>query len=126
MSAILLTAPAVEPLSLDEARAFLRVEHNDDDEAIASLSSGARIHIEAATRRALITQSWRLSFDAWPDDGRLKVRPGPLQSLTAARVYDFSNNAHALDVQQPNFISYYVIAIGLVTEIARRRTAGRA
>jgi hypothetical protein len=27
---------------------------------------------------------------------------------------------------QPQFIPYYVIAIGLVTEIARRRTAGRA
>jgi hypothetical protein len=27
---------------------------------------------------------------------------------------------------QPKFIPYYVIAIGLVTEIARRRTAGRA
>ena len=27
---------------------------------------------------------------------------------------------------QPKYIPYYVIAIGLVTEIARRRTAGRA
>ena len=26
---------------------------------------------------------------------------------------------------QPKFIPYYVIAIGLVTEIARRRTAGK-
>ena len=29
-------------------------------------------------------------------------------------------------VLQPKFIPYYVIAIGLVTELARRRTAGRA
>ena len=28
-------------------------------------------------------------------------------------------------VLQPKFIPYYVIAIGLVTEIARRRTAGK-
>lgn len=27
---------------------------------------------------------------------------------------------------QPKFIPYYVIAIGLVTELARRRTAGRS
>jgi hypothetical protein len=27
---------------------------------------------------------------------------------------------------QPKFIPYYVIAIGLITEIARRRTAGKA
>jgi hypothetical protein len=29
-------------------------------------------------------------------------------------------------VLQPKFIPYYVIAIGLITELARRRTAGRA
>lgn len=27
---------------------------------------------------------------------------------------------------QPKFVPYYVIAIGLVTELARRRTAGKA
>ena len=57
MSSILLTAPAAEPLTLDEARAFLRVEYHDDDAVIAALIAGARLHIEAQTRRALITQS---------------------------------------------------------------------
>jgi uncharacterized phiE125 gp8 family phage protein len=99
MSAILLTAPAVEPVSLDEARAFLRVEYHDDDEGIAALAAGARIHVEAATRRALITQSWRISLDGWPADGRLEVRPGPLQSLSAACVYDLENMAHDIDLQ---------------------------
>ena len=46
MPSILLTAPAVEPLSLDEARGFLRVEHHDDDEVIAALAAGSRIHVE--------------------------------------------------------------------------------
>ena len=57
MSSLLLTAPVVEPLSLDEAKAFLQVEHNDDDDVIAALAAGSRIHIETQTRRALITQS---------------------------------------------------------------------
>ena len=35
MSSLLLTAPAVEPLSLAEAKAFLRVETSDDDDVIA-------------------------------------------------------------------------------------------
>ena len=52
MSAILLTAPAVEPVSLDEARAFLRVEHHDDDEVIAALNSGARIALSNQPRGA--------------------------------------------------------------------------
>jgi len=172
MPSILLSAPAVEPVTLDEARSFLRVEHNADDEVIAALTAGSRIHVEAQTRRALITQSWRITADSWPQDGRLTVLPAPLQALTAARVYDVDNNAQVVDLQafvpdlgasalafapwalpallglllaagqsllgdpninsavqsilQPKFIPYYVIAIGIVTELARRRTAGRA
>jgi uncharacterized phiE125 gp8 family phage protein len=99
MPSILLSAPAVEPVTLDEARSFLRVEHNDDDEVIAALVAGSRIHVEAQTRRALITQSWRITADAWPPDGRLTILPAPLQVLTAARVYDIDGNAHAVDVQ---------------------------
>lgn len=99
MSAILLTGPAIEPLSLAEAKAFLRVETSDDDDVIGALIAGARIHVEAQTRRALITQGWRLSRDAWPEDGRLTIVPAPLQALTAARVYDFEGLAHDVDTQ---------------------------
>ena len=81
MSSLLLTAPAVEPLSLAEAKAFLRVETGDDDDVIG----------------ALITQSWRICVDSWPDDGRLPILPAPLQTLTAARVYNFDNVAQTLD-----------------------------
>jgi len=98
MPSILLTAPAVEPLALDEAKAFLRVETNDD-EVIAALIAGARIHVEAQTRRALITQTWRLVLDCWPADGRINVLPALLRALSATRVYDESNVAHAVDVQ---------------------------
>jgi uncharacterized phiE125 gp8 family phage protein len=99
MSAILLTAPAFEPLSLAEAKAFLRVETSDDDDVIGVLIAGARIHVEVQTRRALITQSWRISIDVWPDNGRLTILPAPLQALTAARIYDFEGLAHDVDLQ---------------------------
>ena len=99
MPSILLTAPAAEPLSLAEAKAFLRVEHNDDDDVIGALIASARIHVEAQTRRALMSQSWRLTCDAWPADGRLPVRPAPLIALTAVRVYDEAGNASPLDLQ---------------------------
>jgi uncharacterized phiE125 gp8 family phage protein len=87
MSATLLIGPAIEPITLADAKAYLRIEHAADDDALAALVAGARIHVEAQTRRALITQTWRLSRDAWPDDGRIAVLPVPLRSLAAARIY---------------------------------------
>jgi uncharacterized phiE125 gp8 family phage protein len=98
MPSILLTPPAVEPLSLAEAKAFLRIEHDDDDDVIAALIAGARIHVEAQSRRALIAQSWRLVRDAWPADGRIAVLPAPLVALTAARVWRLDGTTQAIDV----------------------------
>ena len=37
MPSILLAGPAVEPVTLAEAKQFLRVEHDDDDDIIAAL-----------------------------------------------------------------------------------------
>lgn len=88
MSATLLVAPATEPVSVAEAKAFLRVEHGDDDAVIAALIGAARGQVEALTRRALIQQSWRLALDRWPVDGRLRLRMAPLRAVIAARVFD--------------------------------------
>jgi uncharacterized phiE125 gp8 family phage protein len=99
MSSLLLAAPAVEPLSLAEAKAFLRVEHGDDDDVISALIAASRIHIEAQTRRALVTQSWRIALDSWPANGRLPVRPAPLQSVIASRVYNAAGVAQTIDLQ---------------------------
>jgi uncharacterized phiE125 gp8 family phage protein len=98
MPSILLIPPVLEPLTLTEAKAHLRVEHNDDSDVITGLVKGARSHIEIATRRALITQRWRLVRDYWPADGRLGVAPAPLKQLVAARVYHSDGSAQALDL----------------------------
>jgi uncharacterized phiE125 gp8 family phage protein len=97
MSSILLTAPAVEPVALADAKAYLRVAIDDDDAVIAALIAAARSHIEAQTRRALITQTWRLIRDCWPPDGRIAVAPVPLRSVVAARIYDAGGTTHAID-----------------------------
>lgn len=99
MSSILLTPPAVEPVPLADAKAYLRVEHNDDDDVIAGLISGARLQVEAQTRRALVTQTWQLRRDSWPADGRLMVVPAPLREIVAARTYDSGGSAHPIDLQ---------------------------
>src|SRR4029079_17469588 len=97
MPSMLLSGPAVEPVTLAEAKAYLRVEHDDDDDVIAALIAGARVHVEAQTRRALITQSWRIVRDFWPEGGCIAVLPAPLRELTAVRVYRLDGSTEAID-----------------------------
>lgn len=51
------SAPAVEPVTVAQAKRHLRVDWPDDDEYIADLISTAREWVESRTSRALITQS---------------------------------------------------------------------
>ena len=99
MPSIPLTPPAVEPLSLAEAKAFLRVETADDDLLIGALIAAGRIHVEKQTGLALVTQGWRLVLDCWPENRRIAARPAPMKALTAARVFDFDGEARAVDLR---------------------------
>lgn len=65
---------------------------------IASLLTAARAQIEASTCKMLLAQRWRLVLDAWPRDGRLVLRSGPLRSLIAVRTYDERGYTHGLDL----------------------------
>lgn len=98
MGSILLTGPTAEPIALGEAKQFIRVEHDDDDDVIAALIAGSRVHIEAQTRRALMTQSWRLTRDCWPQCGRLALLPVPLVTLDAVRVYKADGSTQSVDL----------------------------
>lgn len=100
MSAMLLTPPAIEPWTIVEAKSFLRVGTSDDDAVIGSLIAAARGQIEALTRSALITQTWRVTLDDWPRDGRIRLRLGPLRDVIAARVRDEAGNATIVDEQR--------------------------
>jgi uncharacterized phiE125 gp8 family phage protein len=86
MAAVLIQGPAIEPLSLADAKLFLRVAHADDDDLIAALIAAAREEVERATRRLLIRQNWRIVLDRWPASARIVSPANPLAALTAARV----------------------------------------
>ncbi len=62
----LVTPPAGEPLTLDEAKLHLRVEHDLEDALIGRLIRAAREAAEEATSRTLLPTSWRLSLERWP------------------------------------------------------------
>jgi uncharacterized phiE125 gp8 family phage protein len=62
----LITAPAVEPVTLAEAKAHCRVEHSEEDALITSIIVSAREQAEHITGRPLITQTWEAVLDEFP------------------------------------------------------------
>ncbi|MEJ8573127.1 head-tail connector protein [Microbaculum marinum] len=92
MTLTLVTPPAAEPLSRADAKAFLRLEHDDEDTLVDTLIAAARLHVEAAIRRVLVSQTWRLTLDGWPPPspgGRIVEMPlSPVISVDTVTVYD--------------------------------------
>lgn len=92
MSLTRTTPPATEPVSVETAKAWLRVSHSDDDALIADLIRSAREHVETRTGLALITQSWRERLEDWPRDRlsasglAVRLARAPLVSVEAVRV----------------------------------------
>lgn len=78
----LITPPVVEPLTVEEALAQLRVDFDDDNAIIAGFISAAREMAEAHTWRAILTQTWDLSLDQFPASDRITLPRPPLQSVT--------------------------------------------
>jgi uncharacterized phiE125 gp8 family phage protein len=111
MSLQIVTPPAVEPVTLDEAKAQLKLDTDADDDLVARLIPAARARAEWHLGRALITQSWTLWLDAWPcapanDDwgalggagaGIIEIPLPPLQSVTSLTAYALDDGATVLD-----------------------------
>ena len=95
MSLTLVSPPFSEPVTLAEAKAHLKLDIADDDVLIASLITAARARTEWHTGRALVSQSWTLRLDAWPNDG-FEIPLPPLQSVTAVTTYARDDTAHVV------------------------------
>jgi uncharacterized phiE125 gp8 family phage protein len=97
MSLQLITPPAIEPVTLADAKAHLKVDVTDDDALITRLISAARARAEWHTGRGFITQSWRLWRDCWPECGVIEIPLPPLQSVTSVTTYALDDSATVLD-----------------------------
>lgn len=119
----LVTAPASEPVTLTEAKNFLRVDGSDDDDLITSLIVVARTNAESYTRRSFIDQTWKLFLNEWPVkksdewwDGvrelpisnlkgvdSIEIPKAPLSSVTHIKTYDDADSATTFSTD-----NYYV------------------
>jgi uncharacterized phiE125 gp8 family phage protein len=86
----LVTPPASEPVSLAEAKLYLKLDGDDENDLVASLIAAARLTIEAASRKQLIAQTWRLVLKRWPSEP-LRSPLSPLLAVTGAALRSSAN-----------------------------------
>lgn len=94
-AARLLTAPALEPVTLTEAKKHANVIATDDDALLTSLIAAARELVEQDTSRALINQTWAVELHDWWID-RIELPRPPLVSVTHVKYVDASGVTQTL------------------------------
>ena len=78
------TPPAVEPVSVSEAKAHLRVDISDDDSYISTLITAAREWCEQYLDRTLINTQWTMRLDSFPYEIELPRPPIATSGTTTA------------------------------------------
>jgi len=82
----IVTPPTVTPISVAEAKSHMNVTFSTDDTIIGLYIATATALCEAILQRKLITQTWKMWLDYWPD--KITVLFGDLQSVTHIKYTD--------------------------------------
>lgn len=123
----LVTAPTIQPITVDDVKGHLRITEVDDYESdvLTNLIKVATSSAESFTGRSFITQTWKMFIDKFPTkrsgkwwDGtkelpitdvvgtdNFELPKAPLQSVTHIKTYDDSDVATTF-----SSASYYVSA----------------
>jgi uncharacterized phiE125 gp8 family phage protein len=97
MGLVRTVAPAAEPVSVAEAKEHLRVDDTSNDTLIGVLIAAARESVEGMTGRALVTQTWRLTLDAFPCDTLIRLPRPNLLTVTSVAYVDENGDPQTWD-----------------------------
>jgi uncharacterized phiE125 gp8 family phage protein len=81
------TPPDIEPVTLDELKAFARIKYTSEDTLLEGFITAARMAAEEYTGRAFISQTIKMLMDYWPGDVIDLPKP-PLASITSIATLD--------------------------------------
>ena len=93
MSLTLVIAPAIEPVTVEDAKDSLRVDVSTDDALIGFLIKAARRHAERYTSRALVEQTWNFKFGELPSKRAFYLPKGALRSVESFAYLDEDNSS---------------------------------
>lgn len=103
-----LQGPIKEPLTLEQAKTHLRIDHEDFDLWIRGAIAAARILTEKYTGRRWITQTLLLTLGDWPDrldpfdpmfdaDGRIRLPVEPVTAIAGVKYLDEDKTEQTVD-----------------------------
>lgn len=81
MNPSLTTPPGIEPVTLAEAKAHLRIDHTDDDSLITELIVAARQYCEMNAGIAFVSQTWTWTLNDWLSHIRRPDADAPISEL---------------------------------------------
>lgn len=99
------TAAALNPVTLAEAKAQLRVDGSAEDVLITSLIAAATSAVEEETGRALVTQTWDYAIPQ--PSGSVSLPLAPVASISAMSYYDPADVSQSITVSD-----YYLFKDG--------------
>jgi uncharacterized phiE125 gp8 family phage protein len=107
MTTRLIAGPQALAVDLDAAKAALKIDGTDQDALITAYIEGITAHAEHYTGRAFITQTWQVTLDRFPTDGRggdgaIYLYNAPLAAVSHVKYYDEGNVQQTLDPQDYN------------------------
>lgn len=97
MTLKLITAPAIEPVTLAEAKVQCRVDTDltAEDDLLSALISTAREMAEHEIGRALINQTWERVLDAFPA-AEIELGMPPVSSIVSVTYIDAAGDSQTL------------------------------
>lgn len=88
-----LTTPATTTvLATSDAKTHLNIDINDDDPMLVECVKDAERYVEDYTQRQLLTATWTLTLDCFPE-WEIKVPRPPLQSVSEIKYIDDSDGS---------------------------------
>ena len=139
MAYSVVTPAASEPITLTEAKNFLRVDGSDDDTLISALISAAREMCESYCRRILVTTTIDEYFDGFPNYKNpeskdiIYLSRGPVASITSLKYVDeigsdVNSDAYVADlISEPARIAStagWFATNGIINQVIVRYTVG--
>ena len=104
MNIVLYTVPTIEPIDLMALKGHLRIELDQtaEDETLEGWIQTAREHVETITRRQLLTATWDLSLDEFPDKDFIVLPFGNLQDVAPTQYVKYKDSDETVTTMTVN------------------------